>query len=388
MANKPLEFYIDRYIAGTITRDEWEELRALLDQPEYKQLLEELIDRQLLEAEADTDAFPAVTERVVRSVQSAMDDSPREPVIVFRRNSFLRRWGWAAAALVMVLGLGTYVWLYRPSKPDMPREQAIADITPGSNEAKLTLADGSTITLDSAGNRVMRQGVAAVRQQGGSLHYEAKGDGTTITYNTLSTARGRQFQLVLSDGTKVWLNAASSIRYPTTFTRGERKVEVSGEAYFEVTANARQPFVVSVNTTNIQVLGTAFNVNAYPDEASLCATLVSGLIKVTTDKGSHLLQPGKKAAVLSDGSAVISTADIKAVTAWKNGKFWFENADIQTVMRQLERWYDVQVSYEGAISRELFSGGIERSLPLSKVLSILARNDIRYRIEGRTVIIY
>ncbi|MBO9732417.1 MAG: FecR domain-containing protein [Chitinophaga sp.] len=301
--------------------------------------------------------------------------------MVPQRRHFMRRWGWVAAILVGLLATGTWYFINQGDKTASPSRIVLPDIQPGSAKAVLTLADGSSITLDSSGNQVIQQGLAAVHQLNGSLQYEANGRESGISYNQLSTPKQGQFQVVLADGTKVWLNAASSLRYPTVFTGKERMVEVTGEAYFEVAVNAAQPFIVKVNHTMIQVLGTSFNVNAYADEQYLNTTLLSGSVKVQTQRESTLLTPGKMAAVTADGSTTMSTANIKVVMAWKNGLFCFENADIKTVMRQLSRWYNITIEFRGDIPPITFSGEIERSLTLSQVLMGLGSNELHYTLE-------
>jgi ferric-dicitrate binding protein FerR (iron transport regulator) len=195
-------------------------------------------------------------------------------------------------------------------------------------------------------------------------------------YNTVTTDRGRQWQLTLPDGTKVWLNAASSIHYPLSFTGKEREVEITGEAYFEVVHNSKQPFKVKVAGQVINDIGTSFNVNAYPDEPSLQTTLVDGVIMVNGTK----LKPGQQAALINN-QIIVSSANIEQALAWKNGAFSFDNADIYTMMRQLSRWYNVEVIYEGKPDSTPFKGEIGRSLTLAQVLKVLESLHVHFRIE-------
>lgn len=386
----------ERYYNKTASADEVQELMTIIASHKDTEELEQLIWRAWQQPDKASAFFSQeesalLSQHILQQIGSSLPIVEQKDALVHisHRKYFRRRWHWAAAAtLAGLLSLGTYYFVSRQAENSTKVATQVPLIAPGNYKAVLTLADGSTVTLDSAGQQLIQQGAAALHHQGRSLKYEATGLRSSTTYNTLATPRGGQFQIILSDGTKVWLNAASSIRYPTSFTSSQRKVEVKGEAYFEVAKNPGQPFIVSVDNAEIQVLGTSFNVNAYPDETSTYATLVTGLIKVKTNKEIHFLQPGKMVAVLQNGSAVVSNANIKAVMAWKNGRFWFENTDIQTVMRQLARWYDIQISYEGPVSQELFSGSIERSLPLSEVLFILERNEVKYRVEGRKLIIY
>jgi len=222
--------------------------------------------------------------------------------------------------------------------------------------------------------------------------------------NSLSTPKGGQYQLTLPDGTNVWLNAASSITFPTAFTGSQRSVEISGEVYFEVAKRLDRPFVVGVNgRQSVLVLGTQFNINGYSDEAAIQTTLIAGSVKVQcrvagltrNDAASVILKPGQQAVVAASdqgarskkGILVNPDTDIEKVMAWKKGLFNFNGADVPTVMRQLERWYDIQVRYEGAVPVIRFKGELDRGVNLSEVLKILPEIGIQYRLEGRTLVV-
>ena len=289
----------------------------------------------------------------------------------------IRLWRAVAAAAVIVLATGgIYLSGRRAPAPVALKVKVYKqDVAPGRDGAILRLADGSEVVLDSAGNGVISQqgNTRVVKRASGQLVYEVQGDRAAVMYNTLTTAKGKQFRVVLPDGTKVWLNSFSSLHYPTRFTGGRRSVEITGEAYFEVAPNAVMPFVVKTSNEEVTVLGTHFNVNAYEDEPALKTTLLEGMIRVSNGAGQVVLRPGQQAS--SDrnktaiGVAEVNTAD---AVAWKNGFFNFDNADIQTVMRQLARWYDVEVKYEGAIpTGGDLKGEIGRSLTLAQVLKIL-----------------
>ncbi len=305
---------------------------------------------------------------------------PEKMRVVKNRN----RWWAAAAVLVLLAGAAAYLLRPAPVVPEAAQQAAV--VLPGGNKAVLTLADGSAVTLDSAGNQVIMQAGTAIRQQGGLLEYK-DGENAAVGFNTLRTPRGGQFKITLGDGTRVWLNAASSLRYPTAFTENHRTVEVSGEAYFEVAKNAAKPFRVKISEENtITVLGTRFNVNAYADEASINTTLLEGSVQVTAGSQSRVLQPGQQAQVTAAGITV-AQADTEQAVAWKNEIFNFRNADVKTVMRQLSRWYDVEVEYKGAVPGSRFQGEIQRNLPLNDVLEGLQTTGIRFTLEGRKIVI-
>lgn len=295
----------------------------------------------------------------------------------------LRYW-WAAAAIVlMIAAAAAFLW-QRPAQRSSgvtAQTHTHNDAAPGSSKATLTLGDGSVITLDSAGNQVLQQGAAAIHLKGGQLSYDVQGNDAVISYNTLKTPRGGQFQVKLPDGTGVWLNAASSLRYPTAFRGKERLVEVTGEAYFEVVKNAAMPFRVKVNgDAAIEVLGTSFNINAYEDEAEMQATLLEGAVRVTKGANATVLKPGQQARVGASIN-VMNDANVAQVMAWKNGVFDFNNMGLKEVMRQLARWYDIDVEYKGQAPGTEFWGKVGRNLTLSQVLKGLEGTGVHFEIK-------
>jgi len=301
----------------------------------------------------------------------------------------------AAAAVVLLVLAGVY--LLRPrQQPTIAQINKVYknDVAPGKDGAVLRLADGSQIVLDSAGNgEISRQGGTKVIKEGnGQLVYEAASGGQEVLYNTLTTAKGKQFRMTLPDGTLVWLNSFSSLHYPTRFTGATRPVEVTGEAYFEVAADAARPFIVQTGRQEITVLGTHFNVNSYEDEPATRTTLLEGAVRVGNAAGQVSLRPGQQASV-GQHDKKISVAEVNAeeAVAWKNGYFHFDNADIQTVMRQLARWYDVEVKYDGVTPTAGgdFKGDIGRELTLAQVLKVLEQTRVHFRIEeDRRIVIY
>jgi ferric-dicitrate binding protein FerR (iron transport regulator) len=208
-------------------------------------------------------------------------------------------------------------------------------------------------------------------------------------YNTISTPKGGQYQVTLSDGSKVWLNAASSLRFPATFSGKERKVELTGEGYFEVAHNKKMPFHVTVNDLDVEVLGTHFNINAYADESAIKTTLLEGSVKVVKGNETKIIEPGEQASVTTseDEINVKQQVDLEQVVAWKNGIFQFERADIESVMRQISRWYDIDVDYHGRVS-EHFGGTISRDVNISDVLKMLEMTGgVNFKIDGKKVIV-
>ena len=303
-------------------------------------------------------------------------------------------WFRSAAAVIILFGIGTYGWMHTQDKSPISAGSRSAlvgsNIPPGKSGAILTLSDGSRVVLDSLTNGVIAaQNGAQVILKKGLLAYDPDGQRSKETvYNTMSTPKGRQFQLILPDGSKVWLNAASSIKYPTVFTGRERVVEMEGEAYFEIAKNPKVPFKVKANRTEVEVLGTGFNVNGYNNEAAVTTTLIEGAVKINTQKRSVTLKPGQQAQTLANTEIqVVNGTDINQVMAWKNGHFDFNNADLQMMMRQLERWYDIQVVYEGTIPDVIFKGKMDRDVQLSDVVRFLKLFGIRARLEERVLTI-
>lgn len=308
----------------------------------------------------------------------------------------LRRRGLSAAAAVLIGVLG--VWFFarkeNAAKPDAYVSVYKNDIPPGGSKAILTLADGSAVELDDTRKSALagQGGTHIVQPEPGTLAYKAKsraaktGYPDTLYYNTLSTPAGGQYQVTLSDGTRVWLNALSSLKYPAAFTGQDRVVELTGEAYFEVTADAVHPFRVNAGPVQVQVLGTHFNVNAYSDESAVRTTLLEGSVRLSQGSGREiLLQPGQQAQTTVQGLALAGSAAADKAVAWKNGYFSFEGADIRTVMRQVARWYGVQVRYEGTPPSAVFGGDIERDLSLVQLLQGLSRTNLHFRLENKVL---
>lgn len=314
-----------------------------------------------------------------------------EAVIVpFYNNKWFRA---AAAVIFILLATGTFFLLTRKKQNEIAtinKEQTKPDVKPGGNKAILTLGDHSQIILDNAANGTLTQqgNTEILKLSDGQIAYNPSGKATELIYNTITTPKGGQYQLTLSDGSKVWLNAASSIRFPTSFVGKERKVEITGEVYFEVAKNASMPFRVDIaGTGEVEVLGTHFNINAYGDEPDIKATLLEGSIKITNDNATVLLRPSMQAKIQNNDITVVQDVDVDQVVAWQRGMFEFEHTELPVIMRQISRWYDVEISYEGKIAGGKFGGGISRNLPLSSVLKSLESTGIHFRLDGKKLIV-
>jgi ferric-dicitrate binding protein FerR (iron transport regulator) len=345
----------------------------------------------------------------LESTKSSLNIPSLERVPSIRRRRIRRSWFIAAVFFLLLISGGAILrWSHITSTPAPLVIPVVSrfknDVQPGGNKAILTLSDGSSIVLDSAGNgKLSVQGNATVvKLANGRLAYHASGDASmanTPVFNTISTPKGGQYQVVLPDGSKVWLDATSSIRFPTAFDEKQRKVELIGEAYFEVTANPLKPFIVTVlsqqkekagELQKILVLGTRFNVMAYGDENTVKTTLLDGEVEVAGTTGGKKLRPGEQAQLIRGDQAninVVSDVDVDAAVAWKNGYFDFNRADIHTIMRQLSRWYDVEVVYQGNGVGKEFYGGMQRDLPLSAVFRILEKSGVEFSIDGKKVMV-
>jgi len=311
-----------------------------------------------------------------------------------RQTIKVRTWYTIAATIILILSSGLYFNSLKKEAPVLAKIESPRfknDISPGDNRAVLTLDDGSRINLDDAQNGILAsENNTDIRKTGsGQLEYLV-GDKLieTVKYNTLSTPMGGQYQLALPDGSRVWLNSGSSIRFPTAFIGKERVVELKGEAYFDITENKKMPFIVRTNNSmDIKVLGTQFNVMAYDDEKSINTTLVNGSVQILRESGTTFLEPGQ-AAILNKGSGKIkvTAADIEEAVAWKNGYFMFSNENIESIMRKVSRWYNIDVEYQGNLSNKDFVGTISRGKNISELLKMLELTGaIHFKVDGRRV---
>lgn len=381
-----------RYCSGTdaeATRF-WNEV--LQESPELEPKFREAVEwYQLLSAHQGD-----VQEQTDRLLQRIGEERAKTSEGFSKATPFYKMW-WAAAAVLLVVGAGAY-FLFNPASRDkVAKAKPLSiplhnDVAPGGDKAILTLADGSRVVLDSAGNGdIIRQGNVNVIKLNGKLSYNAAGgEATEVLYNTITTPRGGQYRLVLADGSSVWLNAASSLRFPTAFTGKERTVELTGEGYFEVAHDASKPFHVSANEMDVEVLGTHFNINSYSDEDAVKTTLLEGSVKVRKNGKEQLLKPGQQAVITAGSPDIIlkSGVDMDHVVSWKNGLFHFDSDPLPVVMRQLSRWYDVDVHYADAIPGGHYTGAIRRQAKLSEVLKMLELvGGVHFLIEGREIVV-
>lgn len=315
-------------------------------------------------------------------------ENAADGIRMIRTSPARRLWIRTAAAAAAVIFLGVGIFLFLPRK--VQREEVLtSDVAPGGNKATLTLSDGQTISLTEAasGELAVESGVLVRKASDGQLVYEAPAAAAAareITYNTITTPRGGQYQVVLPDGSRVWLNAASSLRYPASFAgMQERRVELTGEAYFEVAKDARKPFSVSSAQQTVKVLGTHFNVNAYTDEPVVKTTLLEGSVRVEPAGGAPgvTLSPGHQAIRAADGFRVLKV-DAPGAIGWKNGKFVFDGESLESILRRVSRWYDVEIEYKDAQTKKiLFGGTMSRFDHISKVLSKLEiTGDVQFEI--------
>ena len=386
---------INKYLHDRLSSAEFAELwRLLNEEPDETALNEEL--KQLWQsAKTETPLISAADwdQKINEAKQKLAATVQAEEQPVIRR---FARYRWVAAAAVLLLIVSSVFLLTNQKEKNTTvakntQPQLQQDRLPGGDRAILTLADGSSIVLDSAGNGMLaQQGTTQIiKKEDGQLLYNSSDNVTEeVAYNLLQTPVGGQYKITLPDGSKVWLNAASSLKYPVVFSGKERRVEITGEAYFEIAKEALRPFKVQLNQMEVEVLGTHFNINSYSDEETVRTTLLEGRVKVITSLENKFLQPGQQAQLKPSGNMkIVNDANLEETVAWKDGNFQFENSDIKSVMRQLSRWYDVEISYRGTISTQ-FIGGISRNVKLSQVLSMLQQTgEVRFIIEGKKIIV-
>lgn len=345
--------------------------------------MEHLVEQQLRDENGELN--PAAEEAVKRVFDKLrLGPTPRNN----KRKIYLV----AAAACILITSFLSYLSLQYIKKDNQPNYAVYNDIAAGSNKATLSMSDGATLSLDdyTTGTIVDKDGITIRKTAAGELLYHV--DSKKISepvLNTVSTPRGGQFQILLPDGTRVWLNASSSLTFPTLFDEKERKVSLSGEGYFEVSTHQRDghriPFIVETASQRIEVLGTQFNVNDYADEGTCNTTLLEGSVRIVTATRSLMLEPGQQSKV-GDDTIAVTTVDVESAVDWKNGDFLFADDDLKSIMLKVARWYDVDVVYEKNMPTEGYSGQISRQKNLSEVLHILELSgELESRVENRTI---
>lgn len=377
---KELQKIIERYVSGKATA---EEILFVEEYYSYLSKNENILD-SVGHAELD-----ALEESNFKAIQSRISTSKKLKVVPLFR--------YAAAAIILLLISGTLYFALNSKKNSEATNLSKAntlDVLPGTDRAILTLSDGSKVVLDNetASNISNHEGLKISKTKNGQLIYTILNQGDlinkkAIAYNTIQTPKGGQYQIILPDGTKVWLNAASSLKYPEVFAGNERKVELTGEAYFEVAKNKAMPFHVKNESQDVEVLGTHFNINSYMDEKTIKTTLLEGSVKVSNNKSFKILKPGEQSvAGTSENSNIqlVRNVDTDDETAWKNGLFQFSNEGLKTILNQLERWYDIKIDYS-SIPDKRYNGMVPRKAKLSEVLKMLElTGNIKFEIvEGR-----
>lgn len=378
---KNLNRIIKRYVDGEANDDEIRFVEA------YYQNLEK--EKDILDTLEKEELDGLVEENYQATLLNIQQSKNNKRLIPFYK--------YAAAAVLFIGFVSGYLYL---SKDKVTTHNQLIvkgkelDVLPGVDQAILTLADGSKIVLDNAKNEklVEKNGLTISKTEDGQLVYQVSNvtpKGTTVAYNTIETAKGNQYQILLPDGTKVWLNAASSLKYPEIFRGSERKVVLTGEAYFEVAKNKNMPFKVETNHQNVEVLGTHFNINSYMDDQTIKTTLIEGSIKVSNANYTKTLQPGEQSIINNFGLGNIlisNNIDTDDEVAWKNGLFRFNNAGLKSILGQLERWYDVKIDYQ-SVPNKRYNGMVPRKAKLSEVLNMLElTGNISFKIEeGRNL---
>jgi len=384
---------IEKYLTATISKEELSTLNNWYHTQDDSQAEVE-IHPSLMQSDrlpSEDDISRRIYERLLN----------REDIQIPRKKiSPWKSYAAAIALLISICGLG-YFYLHQRSSTKTKEKLATQatlqnqDLAPGGNKAKLTLADGSVVILDSLHNgSIAHQGGIDIQKLGnGHLTYNGSNTmlNATVLFNHISTPRGGTYQITLADGTKVWLNAASELKFPTTFVGATREVNLKGEAYFEVAKNASKPFLVHTDRQTVQVLGTHFDVNAYQDEPVTKTTLLEGMVKVTAIGNAHqqtTLAPGQQATLQPSGKLTLNLhPDLEQVTGWKEGYFVFHSTDLRSILRLISRWYDADIEYKSP-DNPVFTGQISKALPVSKVFALLSlTNEVHYSIEGKTIIV-
>lgn len=388
-------YLLDSYYKRQASPAELEEFYTLVVSGAYDDVIKSYMDDAYAQ-DADSAIADSAAQyytkgaefRMLRHVFQTQGQEEQSEIRACHPQKNLRKMIAAAATIIIVLGAGLFY--YNHQAANQATASLTADFKPGSNKAILTLAGGKQVILTGAKNGQLANeaGTTINKIQDGEVLYN--GSHTTdekTVYNTMTTPRGGQYHLTLADGTMAWLNAASSITYPVAFTGKQREVEITGEVYFDVAHNAAKPFIVRSRNQTVKVLGTRFNINAYANEGTVRTTLLKGSVSVSAYGKKQILKPGQR-SILNNHEIDLSEADVTEAVAWKDGYFQFVDSDIQTIMRQVSRWYDVDVIFEGPITRESFTGRISRFRNISETLKIVQSSKaVHLTYSGRRIMV-
>ena len=380
-----LEYLFELSMKQKASAEEIEEMTSLMTLPEHETTVKALLLKVYQMPKEEVDIDQKKSEATLQAIYQAVPLTPKSAKLSAKP---LFKWVSVAAAVLALLTIGILFFIQKKKPLPQIAKQDKQLIVPGSNKAILTLAGGSKVVLTEDVGKVASQGTVVITKTAkGQLTYNNTSAASSSSgYNIIETPKGGQYQITLADGTRVWLNSASTLKYPVVFKGRERKVELNGEAYFEVARNKKLPFRVVSDKQTVEVLGTHFNINSYKEERKQMTTLLEGSIRVSVLKNTTLLKPGQQAQVWKNETIEVSEADIEEAVAWKNGYFRFHREDIESIMRKVSRWYDVNVEFKGGISDEKFNGTISRTKNINQVLEMLEiTNAVHFNIEGRRI---
>ena len=385
-------FYVlmRQYINDELDQQGMAELKDFLRTGHYEAELKAVFDEVYDAPRHQHDLSSDRARKILLAIHTSEDRETGGVKVLSFQNRFRKLW-WAAAAVLIITGGLLVARQFMRSPAPVAKRMARPSLPPHSDKAVLTLANGQQVILDNRASRSIaaQNGVDVARIDSGRLSYVTKYASAAGGYNVLTTPRGGQYEVQLPDGTRAWLNSASRLRYPLVFNGATRTVELDGEAYFEVAKNSRQPFCVQAGGIQVKVLGTAFNLMAYADEDAVRTTLIAGSVRLEGRHTVQVIRPGEQGALgKEDDRFIISRPDLDDVLAWKNGEFRFSGEKIQTIMRQLARWYDVEVEYQGAPPANRFVGDILKGKDGSTLLDILeTTRTVHFKVEGRKIIV-
>ena len=391
MHQERFKVLFEQYLHDSLPPEDLSELQAAIQDERYRALFDDLLKNAFQEP-----AFAEVDEGARQSVLNAVSFRINQQEDTELRNTDKRRlipYRWltgVAALLFFAFGAG---WFFLRNKDKGPHENTYAhDIKPGINKATLTLANGKKLILSDSlqGQLASEAGIIISKTKQGQIVYtvasDKDSDHQALQYNILTTKESEQFQVILPDGSHVWLDAASSLKYPVAFNGNERKVELTGQGYFEVSHNAAVPFIVKTTKSEVQVLGTHFNVSAYDDDQDSRTTLLEGAVRIKSKLSAAMLKPGEQAVLNDRGQLTVNKEiDAEMEIAWKNGLFDFKKAGIEQIMAQVSRWYGIKVTYEGKIPKTKLTGRMPRNVDIAELLGVLQFEGIKFRIEGKNI---